>query len=296
MARILLAFVFILAQGGAMAETVFVEPDAMPDGADLTYAYPGVVLTVDGEPDTVVRAAVGFSDFNDKNLATTGMLVFQQDPAPLVRLSWDDNNGRLRADFLVPTDFVQIDLICDDDDIGDLRAIDIGASVLESIAPGQCDGRPEKGKPLQFTVDITRNVPDIAYVTAGGIGGEALLLDNFQFRLFTPSCDLELSEDIYVEGDIITASVFRLANTSSDQVPVEVRAWLTSAAMEPVKVSPLRKKIKSLKADFDKDFGPVKLAKVGADLPVGPGEIICRLIDPKNGGAYDVDVAPFEIQ
>ena len=75
MTRILLAFLFALASGGAMAETVHVEPDAMPDGADLTYAYPGVVLTVDGEPDRVVRAAVGFSVFNGRNLATTGTLV-----------------------------------------------------------------------------------------------------------------------------------------------------------------------------------------------------------------------------
>ena len=139
-------------------------------------------------------------------------------------------------------------------------------------------------------------MPDIAYATAGGIGGEALLLDNLRFRLFTPTCDVELNQDIYFKGETITADVFRLANAGSAEISIEVRAWLTTAAMEPVKVSPLRKKIKSLPSGFDKDFGPLRLAKVEADMPVGPGEIICRLIDPKNGGVYDVDVAPFEIQ
>ncbi len=122
------------------------------------------------------------------------------------------------------------------------------------------------------------------------------MLDNLQFNLFTPTCNVELSQDIYFEGETITAEVFRLVNTSPDQVPVEVKSLLTAAGMEPVKVSPFRKNIKSLKAGSDKDFGPVRLAKVDAETPVGPGEIVCRLIDPRNGGVYDVDVAPFEIQ
>jgi hypothetical protein len=40
----------------------------------------------------------------------------------------------------------------------------------------------------------------------------------------------------------------------------------------------------------------VKLARVKSDMPVGPGQVICKLIDPRNGGVYDVEVAPFEIQ
>ena len=127
------------------------------------------------------------------------------------------------------------------------------------------------------------------------------MLDNLHFNLFTPTCDVEVSQDVYTEGETITANVFRLVNASANRVPVEVNLWLTPAASEP---STLRKRLKkiikrlgdSLDPGFDKDFGPVRLAKVKEDMPIGPTEIVCRLIDPRNGGVYDVDLAPFEIE
>jgi hypothetical protein len=287
--------VFTFMPGKAMADMVFAEPDAVTDGADLTFAYPGVILSVDGEPDRIVRAAVGFSEFNGRNLATTGLLVFKQDPHENLDspLSFDFSVGTdpLRADFLVPTDYVQIDMACDDDDSGNIRAFDAFDNLLAISNIVSCDGRTANASGAAV---ITRGAPDIAYITAGG-DAEPLLLDNLQFHLFTPTCDVELSQETYTQGETITADVIRLTNTSLDEIPVEVSLWLTAAAIEPVKVNALRRKIDSLDPDFDQDFGPVKLTKVSADTPIGPGEIVCRLIDPRNGGVYDVDVAPFDI-
>ena len=293
--------VFTLAQGEARADMVFVEPDAVADGADLTFAYPGVVLTVDGEPNRVVRAAVGFSAFNNRNLATTGVLVFNQDPpapgglpevVPLT-FAFDPDIDPLRADFLVPTNFVRIDMACDDDDFGEIRAFDVSDNLLAASNRVTCDGRTANAN---GTAVVSRSTADIAYITAGGVEDEGLLLDNLQFNLFTPICDVELSQEIYLEGETITADVFRLANTSSGQVPVAVKAWVVAAGMAPLEVMSLRRNINRLEPGSDQDLGPVRLVKVKSDMPIGPGQIICRLIDPRNGGVYDVEVAPFEIQ
>jgi hypothetical protein len=156
-----------------------------------------------------------------------------------------------------------------------------------------CDGRTANAN---GTATISRSTADIAYIKAGGIGGESLLLDNLQFNLFTPTCDVQLSKAIYFSGDTIRADVFRLANASSTQVPIEIRVWLVTAGMEPLEVRGPRGNIRNLKPESDEDFGPVRLAKVRSDTPIGPGEIICRLINPRNGGVYDVEVVPFETQ
>ena len=249
----------------------------------------------------MVHAAVGFSEFNGRNLATTGVLVFNQEPpapggAPAVvplTFAFDAGIDPLRADFLVPTDYVQIDIACDDNNFGEILAFDASDNLLATSNRVTCDGRTANAN---GTAVISRSTADIAYVIAGGVGAEALLLDNLQFNLFTPTCDMKLSEEIYFEGETITAVVFRLANTSSSQVPVEVKAWIVTAGMAPVEVTTLRRNINRLEPGTDEDFGPVKLAKVESDMLTGPGQIICRLIDPRNGGVYDVEVTPFEMQ
>ena len=191
----------------------------------------------------------------------------------------------------MPTDYVQIDMACDDDDVGNIRAFNAFDNLLAISNIVSCDGRTANASGVAV---ISRAAPDIAYITAGG-DDEPLLLDSLQFHLFTPTCDVELSQETYIQGETITADILRLTNTSLDQVPVEVSLWLTAGAIEPVKLKPLRRKIGSLDPDSNQDFGPVRLAKVSANTPIGPGEIVCRLIDPRNGGAYDVDVAPFDV-
>ncbi|MCC2665915.1 MAG: hypothetical protein K0S35_3837, partial [Geminicoccaceae bacterium] len=192
----------------------------------------------------MVRAAVGFSEFNGRNLATTGVLVQARSPAPggppevvPLTFAFDLNIDSFRADFLVPTNFVRIDMACDDDDLGEVRAFDGSENLLATSNRVTCDGRRANAN---GTAVISRSMADIAYITAGGIGSEGLFLDNLQFNLFTPTCDLELSQEIYFERQTITADVFRLANTSSSQVPVEVNAWIVTAGLEPLKVTTLQ--------------------------------------------------------
>lgn len=160
--------------------TVFVEPDDFPAGTNISTSFPGITLSVQGDPSRAVHSVSGFSAFNGRNLATTGTLVFGEVPVSrIVPKTWDELFGLLRVDFDSPTDFVQIDMICDDDDVGALRAFDRFGSLLETFGPVACDGRSTP----PVTATISRNAPDISYVLAGGVGSEGLFLDNLQFKL-----------------------------------------------------------------------------------------------------------------
>ena len=197
MRRLALGAVFaILFSTGVSATTVVVDPDDFSIGTDLTNAFSGVTLTVTGNGSVTdsstqtVIAVSGISPFNNANIATPGTQVFGKVPFDpggcngCPNAIWDENAfNLLRADFDNPTDFVQIDLIYDDDDDGFLRAFDANDILLQEII-GSGDGRG----PNPFSrVSISRGDFDIAYITAGGLGGEAMFLDNLQFNAIQAS-------------------------------------------------------------------------------------------------------------
>ena len=131
----------------------------------------------------VVVAVSGFSFFNAMNIATTGTQVFGQFPPQNVQNMgepvWNDFAFNvLRADFDVQTDFVQIDLIFRDDDVAALRAFASDGTLIHEVV-GSGDGRTANAF---HTATINRATADIAYVTAGGVGGEGAFLDNFSFN------------------------------------------------------------------------------------------------------------------
>jgi hypothetical protein len=141
----------------------------------VTGGYVGIVIGMDG-----------FSAFNGRNIATTGSLVFGASPVhPTVPQGWETSAGTdpvfrvFRAQFSVPTDYVAIDLIADDDDIGELRAFGAAGQPLGMISTGQIFAQ-------SFTAIITRPTADIAYITAAGLYGESMLLDNLQFNNYSP--------------------------------------------------------------------------------------------------------------
>ena len=172
------AFMIFLSNAeAAHATAIVVDPDSFVLGTQLTTAFPSVILSVEGKPESVVRAVDGFSVFNGRNIATTGTLVFGQDPVTFdVPQGWDENNGLLRITFLAPTDYVQIDLIFDDDDIGFVRGYSGDGTLLTDITTPSL-------RDTYTTLVVARLTADVAFVIAGGQGGEAIFLDNLLFRL-----------------------------------------------------------------------------------------------------------------
>lgn len=164
---------------------VVIEPDQFAEGASMNNPAAGVHLSIPTRPESAVQSADAYSSFNDRNLATTGTRVFAKVPAssPNAARSWDEGLGLLRADFDLPVDLVRIDLVFDDDDIGALSAYDKGGNLLDRFTASG-DGR---GHVRFVTAEISRPQSDIAYILAGGVGAEALLLDNLQARLYSTS-------------------------------------------------------------------------------------------------------------
>jgi hypothetical protein len=150
----------------------------------LTNAFSGVTLSViagSGSPpgaSYVVVGADGYSGYNARNIATTGTLVFSAYPIPLNAppQGWEADGRIFRADFAIPTDWVSIDLIADDDDSGDLRAFNAKGELLGIVSTGNIYASA-------FTATITRPTADIAYITAAGTPGESMFLDNLRYNM-----------------------------------------------------------------------------------------------------------------
>lgn len=166
---------------------VTVEPDAFAIGTNLRTAVEGVTLSVVGTEGAITSRPVlvrsGFDGNLGRNLATTGSMVFGQPidfSLPLqTGQHWDEGTfGLLRADFDQPTDFVQVDLVYGDDTIALLKAFDADNNLLAEVIESG-DGRTADAFD---TASISRVVPDIAYVLAGGVSREATFLDNLQFN------------------------------------------------------------------------------------------------------------------
>lgn len=167
------------------ASLVTVDADRYSIGRDLTHVFDGITLTVTGRPSTTVIALDGFDIFNGRNIATTGKNVFGYapvlNPIPSGKV-WDQNTyGLLRVDLYKPTNFIQIDLIFDDDDTGSIWAYDKYDHLLDSMSASG-DGR---GPIPNASVSISRSSPDIAYVFAGGNHAEGLFLDNLKYNQIT---------------------------------------------------------------------------------------------------------------
>jgi len=178
---LVLAFVSTPLRAGPL---VLVDADAFSVGASVGSAFEGVTLSVVGVPDRRVVGMDGYSAHNGRNIASVGSLVFGALPilgsqAPTAtEQGWETDFRTFRADFTNPTQFVSIDLIADDDDLGQLQAFSASGDLLETVSTGLIVDKV-------FTASVTRPTSDIAYILVAGIGSEAMLLDNLRFAVNT---------------------------------------------------------------------------------------------------------------
>lgn len=154
------------------------EPDNALSQDIISNFFAGVTLsneTTGGDVFAASAAAFG---------APTGNNVFA--PTPFQANGWRENINEFRADFATPQASVSIDFGSDDDtDIGRLRAYHpdgtfIGEMLTESLAIGE-----------KQTLTFTRDIPDIGYIIATGVGGDVIPLDNLVFE------DASSDPDVY---------------------------------------------------------------------------------------------------
>lgn len=124
----------------------------------------------------------------------------------------------------------------------------------------------------------------------------------FGFRLANPAplavtCDIQMSQARYANGERLTAQVLRIANPTASPLAIELKLWFDVPTGPPVS----RLNIGAnggivLAAGFEKNFGPLSLATVTEAFPRGAYGFNCRILHPVTGGLLVEDLNPFDIQ
>lgn len=172
----------------AMALTI-VDPDAFADGTDISNAFPGVTISAIGH-DVDVSGSVFSVNPSDGSYATdfnasTGTQVFGHDAIlsgnALGNVWWRDDAPSpeviLRFDFLLPTDFVSIDVIGTDlPDWGLMKVYDTEGNSLEWVDTALL------GLNDIETISFSSSTRNISYILIAGVRSDDVGLDNLKYN------------------------------------------------------------------------------------------------------------------
>jgi hypothetical protein len=184
-----------------------VEPDEHPVGIPLNIFLSGVTLSVANSPTASVTPVT-------TSFAPTGTSAFGRAGSSL----WSLSQG-LRADFAQSTGQVSITVGSDDSsDISVLQAFDVNNVLLESVTSTALSAGQSQ------VLTMTRPTNDIAFVIAGGSGGDATLLDHLTFS----------SPGAAVTGDVYELSLLagQTATVFTD-TPFDNGTLLPTNALDP---------------------------------------------------------------
>ena len=110
-------------------------------------------------------------------------------------------------------------------------------------------------------------------------------------------CDIQLSQPVYIDGNVVTATTLRAANTGTAAAQVEVKMWFEGPGISPVSFLNLGADGSlQLPPGFDTNLGPLQLFTVSPALPRGAYEFNCRFLQPVTGETTVLDENPFTIQ
>ncbi len=179
---------FLFFSCSLFAVLVTVDPDVFAAGMDISAVFPYVALSSVGGASGLNGKVYAYSDV----LASTGDKVFANNlSVPAQWLNKNIGGYALRADFLIPTDYVAIDFIGDGGfDYGTIDAYNSAGVYLATVLS------PVQLNPGQvYTAQIPRAAPDVAYVIAGGLAAisSTVHLDHLVFQIPEPTMSLFLS-------------------------------------------------------------------------------------------------------
>jgi len=116
------------------------------------------------------------------------------------------------------------------------------------------------------------------------------------FDLARTGLAITMSQPSYVNGNIVTASEFRLQNVGS-QIQCELKSWLAVPTLPPISILNLGSDGSFLlPAGFNQDFGPITLFQVGSVFPRGSYQFNSRVVDLATGATLSEDINAFAIQ
>jgi hypothetical protein len=186
-ATTLVAALALMLGGASIAEAVvIVDPDAFPEGTNITNAFANVTLRAIGvgwdsplAPDifSVDPTTESYGDYPFE--ASTGSLAFgHQCRANFPHLFREVGLCHLRVDFAVLANFVSVDFIGNDSsDYGVLQAYDSVGNPL-----GAWKKTPQLGINQVGTLTWSSGYNNIAYIIAAGDSSQSALgIDNLQY-------------------------------------------------------------------------------------------------------------------
>ena len=102
-------------------------------------------------------------------------------------------------------------------------------------------------------------------------------------QLTRAECDIQMSQATYVDGETVTADVFRFTNPTAAPIAVEWKGWLGVPGIPPIGIINLGADGSFvLPPGTDIDLGPLPLLEAAA-LPLGEHELSCRFLNPTTG-------------
>jgi hypothetical protein len=112
-----------------------------------------------------------------------------------------------------------------------------------------------------------------------------------------PSLQIQTDKTTYVNGEIVTATEFRISNPGSAPAKAEIKVYLVIPGIEPIPVLNLGSDGSlELPAGINQNLGPLTLFTVTADSARGVWEFSSRLLNPITGELISEDVNTFTVQ
>lgn len=112
----------------------------------------------------------------------------------------------------------------------------------------------------------------------------------------TVGLDLTMSKASYTTGDTITATEFRIRNTGTSAMSVEIKSWLEMPGVAPISILNLGSDGSfSLPGGTNQNIGPVSLLTVATSTTRGTYEFSSRVLDPTTGELLHEDINTFSV-
>jgi laminin B (domain IV) len=109
-------------------------------------------------------------------------------------------------------------------------------------------------------------------------------------------CDVQLNKTSLVNGDTLSAPVFRFVNLTASPLAIEFKVWLEVPGVAPIVFTRGGENgAVVLPASFSQNLGPISLFTISAGFPRGQYAVSCRILDPVTGLLQSEDLNAFEI-
>ncbi len=121
------------------------------------------------------------------------------------------------------------------------------------------------------------------------------------FPVGRPLCDMQLNGTTFVDGDTVTADVFRIANVGTAAIPVEFAIWMEAPGLFPIRILKIGSleegtiQSMNLPPGHEQDDGPIDLFMIDSTFPRGDYVIGLRMVDPVTQKLQTFDLNDFTI-